>query len=84
MLVLRDISYFYYILAVSAHAMFQASIHGFAFHLWPEFPILNQYAVPDCTVAVWHDHAHFYNSFSAPARITPGDAPCPGGYSRSA
>lgn len=47
MLVLRDISYFYYILAVSAHAMFQASIHGFAFQfLWPEFPILNQYAVP--------------------------------------
>lgn len=77
MLVLRDISYLYYILAVSAHALFQASIHGFAFQfIWPDLPILNQYAVP-LTLAVFgmtmpiftiyflrlrHSHPHFYRA----------------------
>ncbi len=46
-LVLRDISYLYYVLAVGAHAIFQASIQGFAFqYLWPHTPELNRYAIP--------------------------------------
>jgi signal transduction histidine kinase/CheY-like chemotaxis protein len=53
LMVLRDISYLFYILAVGSHALFQASIQGFAFqYLWPDLPALNQY-VTLLTLAVF-------------------------------
>ena len=44
--VIKDISYFYYVLAVASFALFQACLYGFAFQfLWPTTPALNQYVI---------------------------------------
>ncbi|MDX1692588.1 MAG: response regulator [Ketobacteraceae bacterium] len=44
--VVKDISYFYYVITTGSFAMFQACLYGFAFQfLWPENPQLNQYAI---------------------------------------
>ncbi len=61
---LRDISYFYYILTIGAHALFQGCLLGYSFqYLWPDYPILNNYAIPVCLSIFAIFMPLFINSF---------------------
>lgn len=44
---IKDQSYIFYVVSVACFAIFQASLHGFAYQfLWPTIPKLNEFAIP--------------------------------------
>lgn len=44
---IKDQSYIFYVISVACFAIFQSSLHGFAYQfLWPTLPKLNEFAIP--------------------------------------